>query len=79
MTKQIATPAFPDERLTRVQAAEYLGLKPNTLAIDAMKRHLGVPFYHVGRKVFYRRSELDAWLTSHRVGADQAKGGSDAS
>ena len=53
-------------RLTRNQAAEYLGLKPGTLATDATTRKLNIPFYKIGSKVFYTLPELVEWEKQHR-------------
>ena len=61
------SPSFDQDRLTREEAARYLGVSPTTLIIDARQQHLNVPFYRVGKRCYYRRSELDAWLESHRV------------
>jgi len=55
-------------RLTRDQAAEFLGLKPGTLATDATTRQLNIPFYKIGRKVFYELPALMAWEQQHRSG-----------
>ena len=55
-------------RLTRDQAADFLGLKPGTLATDATTKQLNIPFYKIGRKVFYELSELVEWEQKHRTG-----------
>lgn len=68
MTQFGATLKFSEDRLTRKEAAAYLGISAITLIVDAKRRHLLVPFYRVGRRCYYRRTELDAWLTSRRVG-----------
>ena len=60
-------PDFPSDRLTRQQAADYLGLKLATLEADVSTRRLSIPFYRLGGRVFYRRSDLEAWLESRRV------------
>ncbi|HEY0931784.1 MAG TPA: helix-turn-helix domain-containing protein [Gemmatimonas sp.] len=49
------------ELLTPRIAAEYLGLKPRTLA-NARCRGDGPKFTRVFGRIRYRRSELDAWL-----------------
>ena len=54
--------------LTRDQAAEYLGVAPQTLAIWAMSGRYGLPVIHVGRLCKYRKSDLDKWLKSRTVG-----------
>jgi excisionase family DNA binding protein len=55
---------FQQDRLTRQQAAQYVGLKPATLQADVTHRRLRIPFYRLGSRVFYRRSDLDHWLES---------------
>jgi excisionase family DNA binding protein len=46
-------------------AAEYLGLAPQTLA---KLRWSGdsPPYFKVGRRVLYEREELDAWLAQRK-------------
>lgn len=52
--------------MTADQAAEYLGLKPKTLAQYRWGGG-GPPFYKVGRKhIRYDRDDLDAWARSRR-------------
>ena len=63
------TAPFPADRLTRLQAAEYLGLRPATLEADAVHGRLRIPFYRVGARTFYRRSELERWLQTRAVNA----------
>lgn len=54
-------------------AAEYLGLAPQTLA---KMRWSGdsPPFFKVGRRVLYERAELDAWLTQRKRRSTSDKG-----
>ncbi|MBN1394760.1 MAG: helix-turn-helix domain-containing protein [Pirellulales bacterium] len=56
------------ELLTRDQAAEYLGVKPQTLAIWALNNRYGLPMIKVGRLCKYRRDDLDAFLKRRTVG-----------
>lgn len=58
---------FP-QLLTRDQAAEYLGIAPQTLAIWAMTGRYGLPVIKVGRLCKYRRRDLDAFLERRTVG-----------
>lgn len=58
------------ELLTREQAAEYLGLRPQTLAIWGMNGRYNLRFVKVGRLCKYRKSDLDKWLESRTVGGD---------
>jgi excisionase family DNA binding protein len=53
--------------LTRNQAAEYLGVSPNTLAVWASTGRYPLPFVRVGRSVRYRRSDLEKFLESRTV------------
>ena len=53
--------------LTREQAAEFLGVAPNTLAIWACEGRYDLPMVKVGRLVRYRRSDLVAWLESRTL------------
>ena len=53
-----------DEPLTQKQAAEYLKISRQTLASYASIMAIAVSEY--GGKVWYMRSELDAFLARHR-------------
>ncbi len=48
--------------LTRRQAAEYLGIKENTLAVWATTKRHPLPYIKVGRLVKYRLTDLQAFL-----------------
>lgn len=52
--------------LIREEAAAYLRKPAATLAAWAY-RGTGPEFFRVGRRVLYRRSELDRWLERQRV------------
>jgi excisionase family DNA binding protein len=54
--------------LTRREAAELLGVKPQTLAVWAITGKYGLPLIHVGRSVRYRLADLEAWLAARTVG-----------
>jgi len=54
------------EHLNLSQAAEYLGLSKSFLYKKTSKRD-GLPFYKIGNKlIYFKRTELDAWLLSNR-------------
>jgi len=55
--------------LTREQAAEYLGVKAQTLAAWASQKRYALPMIRVGRSIRYRRADLDRWLDARTVGA----------
>ena len=52
---------LPDGRMTREDAARYLGMKPKTLAMWQMNS-TGPRSYRVGGRRFYFRAELDAFI-----------------
>ena len=57
--------AIATDVMTRKQAAAYLGVKPQTLAVWATKKRHELPFKKSGKFVRYIRSDLDRWLESH--------------
>ncbi len=59
---------FPDERMLRAQAASYLGVSSQFLEGDVVSNRHKIPYIKVGRKVFYLKSDLDAWVKSRKVG-----------
>ncbi len=56
--------------MSRDDAAIYLGIKYQTLALWASTGRYGLKFYRVGRSVKYRRSDLDQFIESRAVCAD---------
>lgn len=54
------------KRLTRNEAAAHLGVNAQTLANWAHTGRVKIPFYKVGRKVIYFKSDLDDYLDSTR-------------
>ena len=53
--------ALPDGRMDRPNAARYLGMTPKTLAMWAMLDK-GPRSVKVGGRIFYYRSDLDAFI-----------------
>jgi len=53
--------------LTPEQAAEYLGIAKQTLAVWRSKGRYGLRFTKVGRRVRYRKADLDAFLEGRTV------------
>ncbi len=51
--------------LTISDATEYLNLSKS--AIYKMTSKLTIPFYKVGKKVYFKRIELLEWIVKHRV------------
>ncbi|GAB6887438.1 hypothetical protein JCM13304A_09360 [Desulfothermus okinawensis JCM 13304] len=52
--------------LTEKQVSQLFGLSVSWLQNQRwMKR--GIPYLKVGRKVLYKKSDVEAWLEKHRV------------
>lgn len=65
----------PDPILSNVEAAAYIGCRPQTLAAARCTRvsaYSAIPFIKAGRRVGYRTSDLEAWLTASRVAIAEA-------
>jgi excisionase family DNA binding protein len=66
MSTALAPPRF----LNTSAAAEYIGIKEQTLNNwRATKRQI-IPFTRIGKLVRYRVEDLDAWLASRTEGAE---------
>ena len=55
------------ELLSRKEAAAYLGVAEQTLAVWKCLRRYSVPCVKIGRLVKYRKSDLDAFIQSRTV------------
>jgi excisionase family DNA binding protein len=53
-------------------AASYLGIKGHTLEVWRTTGRYSLPFVRVGRRVKYRKADLDRWLASRTVHAEAA-------
>jgi predicted DNA-binding transcriptional regulator AlpA len=61
-------PSFGLDKLGTDETAAYSGVKAETLRDKTKRRILGFPLpYKYGRKLFWRRSELDQWIERRRV------------
>jgi len=52
--------------VSEIEAAEILGLAPNSLGKDRKEGHLRVPFVKAGRRVIYSLADLKDWLIENR-------------
>lgn len=59
--KKLPTRPSDPDLLSRQEAATHLGVSVSSLAHWAMTGH-GPTFIKLGRKTWYRRSGLDAWI-----------------
>ncbi len=63
----------PNKLLSRKEAADYLGLKENTLAVWAVRKKGYLPFIRMGGgehnsgTVRYRQSDLDSFLENNTI------------
>ena len=53
--------------LTRPQAAEFLGVKSQTLASWATSGRYSLPFVKIGRSVRYRQCDLERWVADRTM------------
>ncbi len=59
--------SFDIDRLTRPEAAQYLGVSVNTLESWACYGRYDLPFVRIGRRVFYRRTDLDRFIDRRTI------------
>jgi len=71
-------PSFGLDKLSAYETAAYDGVQAPTLHDRQKRRALGVPEpYNIGRKLFWRRSELDAWIEEQRAPEGRQSGKAD--
>lgn len=63
-----ATKRFQSNLLSRKEAADFLGVSPDTLAVWACTNRYGLPLVKVGRLVKYRLDDLNDFIESRTVG-----------
>lgn len=56
--------------IDREKAAQYLGVKPQTLSTWASTQRYVLPFVRVGRRVMYRIADLEAFIKRNTVGGE---------
>jgi hypothetical protein len=64
----------PVRLMSREAAASYLGVQPQTLACWASSKRVQIPYVKIGRRVMYRRIDLDAFCAANVVGATKVGG-----
>jgi predicted DNA-binding transcriptional regulator AlpA len=57
-----------DQLLTRKQAAQFLGVKTNTLAVWHCCKRYDLPYYKIGRSVKYKLSDLENFIAKNQKG-----------
>lgn len=58
---------FATQRMSRPEAATYLGVSPEFLEQDVTTKRHSIPVIKLGRKVAYLKTDLDAWVMSRRI------------
>ena len=69
VVEQVSVRVLPDGRLTRREAARFLGLQPKTLAMWAME-YKGPRSHRVGGRCFYYIDDLEAFVGGGDAGRD---------
>lgn len=69
----IVSSAQNHELKSRREAAEYLGVAEQTLAVWACTGRYPLPMVKIGRRVKYRKSDLDRFIERHLVGVEPMK------
>ena len=59
---------YRSDLLTRKEAAAYLGVTVQTLAIWQTTRRYNLPMVKIGRLAKYKKADLDAFIASRTVG-----------
>jgi len=58
--------------LSRNEAARFLNVRPQTLACWASTQRYCLPFIKVGRRVMYRLSDIEQFISANLVGGAAA-------
>lgn len=54
--------SIADPLLDRIAAAQYIGVKPGTLAVWKCNDRHALPYIKIGRLIRYRKSDLDQFI-----------------
>ena len=60
----MATAILSEPLLNEAEAAAVLGIAPQTLSIWRSTGRYGLRYIRVGRRIRYRRADLEAWVAS---------------
>jgi hypothetical protein len=55
------------DNLTREEAAQFLGVSISMLSVDVVTGRHHIPYFKVGRRVVYSRSQLEEWRNSQSM------------
>ncbi len=57
--------------MERAEVMDYLRISRGTL--DKLQRRGEIPFFKIGKKVLFRKSDIDTWIESQIIKAKPAK------
>ncbi|AIL66008.1 Helix-turn-helix domain protein [Rickettsiales bacterium Ac37b] len=57
---------MPEKLLTRKEAAEFLGIAENTLAVWACTKRYDLPMVKIGKLIRYKLSDLIKFIDQHQ-------------
>lgn len=57
---------FSKDRMTTKEAADYLGMSEGTIENWRYNGLSTLPFYKVGGRVYYRKTDIDKWLEGNK-------------
>lgn len=56
-----------EKMLSRTEAAHFLGVQKNTLAVWACKKRYKLPMYKVGRHIKYKLADLQKFIDENEI------------
>jgi excisionase family DNA binding protein len=59
-------------KLTSAEVANTLGITEGTLAVWRCTKRYALPFVKIGRKIFYRREDVQAFIASRTYCKDES-------
>ena len=66
--KVFANQSIGNKRLTTQEAAEYLGVKKQSLETWRCTGRYAIPYVRIGAAIRYNQSDLDAYIAANRHG-----------
>ncbi len=66
--KEIKGLNYEEKLLSRKEAADFLGLKENTLAVWACNKTYYIPMFKIGKYIKYKLTDLVKFIENQEVG-----------
>ena len=61
------TPPILNDRMTPEEVSAELGVTTQALEVWRSTKRYPLPYYKLGRRIFYRRSDVEAFIESRRL------------